>query len=176
VESHRLRLRWQEVHPRRNEPAVSSPSTQAQGNSASSFFIDTNVFVYAHDHYEPKKSIVARELIAHAFASGQGLISDQVVREFCNIAANKFKSVMTIQDVIAALNIELRPLVAVPLVDNLYESALKLQHRYSLSFYDACIVQSALNARCAVIYSEDMQDGAAYDGATIINPFKPTIK
>lgn len=39
------------------------------------------------------------------------------------------------------------------------------------SFYDSLIIAAALEARCQVLYSEDMQDGQAVRGLKIANPF-----
>ena len=50
---------------------------------------------------------------------------------------------------------------------------LALAERYRLSIFDGQILASALNARCNVLYSEDMQDGQVIeDVLTIRNPFK----
>ncbi|MFP4332469.1 MAG: hypothetical protein ACLFQJ_04155 [Campylobacterales bacterium] len=39
-------------------------------------------------------------------------------------------------------------------------------------FYDALIIATALENRCAIVYSEDMQDGLIVDEKIkIINPF-----
>jgi predicted nucleic acid-binding protein len=49
---------------------------------------------------------------------------------------------------------------------------LAIAERYQYKFYDALIVASALEARCTILYSEDMQDGHVIDGRlTIRNPF-----
>jgi predicted nucleic acid-binding protein len=48
---------------------------------------------------------------------------------------------------------------------------MALSEHYQLSVYDALIVASALNAGCAVLYSEDFQHGQWLDGLLIQNPF-----
>lgn len=49
--------------------------------------------------------------------------------------------------------------------------ASELREKYSLSYWDSLIVANALNADCAVLYSEDMQDGLQVEQRlTIINP------
>jgi predicted nucleic acid-binding protein len=40
-----------------------------------------------------------------------------------------------------------------------------------LSFWDALIVQAALDANCRVLYSEDFQSGRTIRGLRIRNPF-----
>jgi predicted nucleic acid-binding protein len=59
--------------------------------------------------------------------------------------------------------------------------ALALMARYQLSVYDANIVAAAALSDCAVLYTEDMQDGlnlklpgsAGTNSLVIRNPFKP---
>ncbi len=60
-----------------------------------------------------------------------------------------------------------------PLTEEVHDQARELAERYRLSFYDAAIVSSALEAGCRVLYSEDMQDGFKIDRTlTIRNPFR----
>ena len=40
-----------------------------------------------------------------------------------------------------------------------------------LSYYDAVIVASALEARCDRLLTEDLQAGRRINGLTIVNPF-----
>ncbi len=51
--------------------------------------------------------------------------------------------------------------------------ALAIAERYGYRIYDALIVASALEARCTILYSEDMQDGQVIEKQlTIRNPFR----
>ncbi len=50
-------------------------------------------------------------------------------------------------------------------------AAMDLQQNHSLSFWDALIVQTASAARCAVLYSEDLQAGARIGNVLNVNPF-----
>jgi len=43
---------------------------------------------------------------------------------------------------------------------------------WQVSFWDALILTSARKAHCAVLYSEDLSDGQAYDTVRVINPFR----
>ena len=42
------------------------------------------------------------------------------------------------------------------------------RQRYGYRIYDALMVASALEARCTILYSEDMQDGQVIDGGLTI--------
>ncbi|MDO8595344.1 MAG: hypothetical protein Q7R45_01855 [Sulfuricaulis sp.] len=40
-----------------------------------------------------------------------------------------------------------------------------------LSFWDALIVQAAIEGHASTLYSEDMQHGLTVDGLKVVNPF-----
>lgn len=67
----------------------------------------------------------------------------------------------------------LAPLLRVQSTLKLYRASLDIQSRYRFAYYDALIVAAALDAGCATLYSEDLQDGQHIDGLTIIDPFGP---
>ena len=50
-------------------------------------------------------------------------------------------------------------------------AAIDLHRLHQISFWDALIIRSAQQARCARIYSEDLQHGRRFDGVEIVNPF-----
>lgn len=49
--------------------------------------------------------------------------------------------------------------------------AVELRHRSQISYWDAAIIAAAKQMGCTSIYSEDLNAGQSYDGATIVNPF-----
>ena len=51
------------------------------------------------------------------------------------------------------------------------EHSFTLHEHYSLSHWDSLLVAACQDAGVTRLYSEDMQDGADYDGVNIINPF-----
>jgi predicted nucleic acid-binding protein len=54
---------------------------------------------------------------------------------------------------------------------DLHVAARALSEEHRLSFYDALIVASAIEAGCDVLYSDDMQHGRTIGGLAIVNPF-----
>lgn len=46
-------------------------------------FVDTNILVYAHDRGTGKKHDRARALIRQLWENSQGVLSTQVLQEFC---------------------------------------------------------------------------------------------
>lgn len=51
------------------------------------------------------------------------------------------------------------------------ERSFALHERYSLSHWDRLLVAACQEAGVTRLYSEDMHDGADYDGVTVVNPF-----
>jgi predicted nucleic acid-binding protein len=129
-------------------------------------FFDTNVFVYAIIQDDPR-SDHAEELIAEG-----GTVSVQVLSEFAAVARRKTKmpwiEIRLALDSIKALCPD--PL---PITLDTHKEALAIAEKYAYGIYDALIVASALEARCTILYSEDMQDGQVIDKTlTIRSPFR----
>ena len=138
-----------------------------------SFFLDTNILVYSFDAATPARQDKAQTLIAQALETDNGCISYQVVQEFLNVAIRKFPAPMPPATVRRYLAGVLMPLCRVFANGALYERALDVHERWRYAWYDALIIASALEAGCAVLYSEDLQDGQVIESLTIRNPFQP---
>jgi predicted nucleic acid-binding protein len=136
------------------------------------YFLDTNVFVYSLDATAPVKARRARDLIHDGLETGKGIVSYQVVQEFFSVAFRQFRKPMSAFAAEEFLNTTFRPLLAVHTSPALYFSALHVYSRYQFSWYDCLIVAAALEAECAVLYTEDMQHGQKLDGLRIENPFR----
>ena len=139
-------------------------------------FIDTNVFIYSLDSVDLKKRTIARQLLANLATERTGTISFQVVQEFFSVAYKRFPSVMRPEDGLAFLMSVFRPLYTVHSSLDLYRSALSVYERYRLSWYDSLILAAAAEAKCSVIYTEDLQHGAKIEGVRIENPFRNETK
>lgn len=135
------------------------------------YFLDTNIFVYSLDRTAPAKARIANQLIRQATISRIGIVSYQVVQEFFNVAFKRFSPAMTIGEGEQYLSIIFRPLLAVHSSQALYLEALRLRNRHHLSWYDSLIVAAALEAKCDVLYSEDLQHGKKFGDLQITNPF-----
>jgi predicted nucleic acid-binding protein len=129
-------------------------------------FFDTNILVYAIVENDPRK-ISARELLAVG-----GTISVQVLNEFVSVVRRRVK--MPWDDVRATMQwILLLCPEAITVTLKTHERAVGIAERYGYRIYDSLIVASALEAKCTILYSEDMQDGQVIDKhLTIRNPFK----
>jgi predicted nucleic acid-binding protein len=136
------------------------------------FFIDTNVFVYSFDPRSPEKLEKSRVIIQDALTSGNGVVSFQVVQEFLNVATRKFANPLRPADAREYLDAVLLPLCDVFPNHQFYRGTLEIQERTGYSLYYSMILQAALDARCRVLYSEDMQDGFKLYDVTVTNPFR----
>lgn len=134
-------------------------------------FIDTNVFIYAQDESDPVKSHKARKLISNLISANEVIISPQVIQEFCNAFINSAEIPLSITDLRKLITDLLAPITSFQTDDKFQLRALDMYERYSLSFYDAAIVQSANDLNCTILYSEDLQDGAIYGKVKVVNPF-----
>jgi predicted nucleic acid-binding protein len=135
------------------------------------FFLDTNIFVYEDSHADPAKQAVAMRLVEDAFASGNGVVSFQVVQEFFSVAFRRFHPPMAHAEARQKLAITFAPLLVVPSSYSLYERALGLSSRHSISWYDSLIVAAAIESDCRILYTEDLQHGQKFDNVQIQNPF-----
>ena len=135
-----------------------------------SFFLDTNIFVYSFDSKEPGKQKRAQELI-RAGLEGQGIISWQVVQEFCNVALHKFEKPMGRDDLRDYMHTVLLPLCTVWPEESLYHRALSTGLETGYRWYDSLILVSALKSDAGILYSEDLQHDRVYMGIHIRNPF-----
>jgi predicted nucleic acid-binding protein len=133
--------------------------------------IDTNVLVYWVD--DSARADVVERLLAQ-----DCVISVQVLNEFANVLRKK--RAMPLADIQTLSNTLISTCEVHDLSVRTHRSALALMARYQLSLYDANIVAAAGLSGCAVLYSEDMQDGLNIElpemagGSTLAirNPFR----
>ncbi len=136
------------------------------------FFLDTNIFVYSFDQSAPAKARKAAQLIREALTTQKGVISYQVVQEFFNVALKRFSQPMHVADAGQYLIAVFRPLLAVHSSQALYAEALFLHAQSKLSWYDSLIVSAAVQARCEILFSEDLQHGQRFGALQVRNPFQ----
>lgn len=134
------------------------------------FFFDTNVLVYLFDTDSPDKRRKARALFQKHAEAGDILLSTQVLQEFYVTVTRKLARPL---DATAATEAVTR-FAELPLVQidtKLVLSAIHRSRDSQLSFWDALIVQAAIEGHATTLYSEDMQQGQVFDGVRVVNPF-----
>jgi predicted nucleic acid-binding protein len=128
-----------------------------------SVFFDTNILVYAQQTDEKGDR-------ARALFSGGGKLSVQVLNEFTAVSRGKqARDWCQIAEAISDVLIVVDPPLALTL--ELHAAARALAEDHRLSFYDALIVASAIEAGCDTLFTEDLQHGRRFGGLRIVNPF-----
>ncbi len=126
-------------------------------------FFDTNILVYAQQ--ADSRGETARRYLAEG-----GVISVQVLNELVNVLRRKLaRTWPEVVDVLGDVLAVVAP--PMPLTIHTHNAAVSLARDHSLSFYDALILASAMEANCNILLSEDMQHGRVFGGLTIRNPF-----
>lgn len=131
-------------------------------------FLDTNIFIYSHDHKDAVKRKAARDLIFTSYKTGTATVSTQVLSEFFRVYTGKLKLPYT-----AAIK-ELHFMSQCRVLEQniaLVISAASFYSRYSLSFWDAMIIAAAVESSAKVLYSEDLQSGQEIEGVRVVDPF-----
>jgi predicted nucleic acid-binding protein len=130
-------------------------------------FLDSNILVYSYSNSEIQKQGIARQLIADS----NSYISTQVLQELCNIVTRKFK--FTYDQAASAIKESCQNNSLHINTEDTVLLACQIAGRYGFSFFDSLIVAAALGSSCAILYSEDLQDGQVIEGKlTVKNPFK----
>jgi len=131
-------------------------------------FIDTNVLIYAQACDAPVKQRAALTLLKNLYENNEGVLSTQVLQEYCNVALKKLK--LSAQDIRAQLDLY-EQFEVVQVTPAVIRAGLDLHQTRSVAFYDALIIASAHIAGCTVLFSEDLNAGETMAGVRIINPF-----
>ena len=136
-------------------------------------FVDTNILVYAEDRDAKTKREIARDLVLGLWNDRQGVLSIQVLQEFYVTVTRKLKKPLRAGDALDAVR-EYLTWTVVENTGSLLVQAAELQQRAQLSFWDALVVQAAIQAGCDRLYSEDLNAGQRFDSVLVVNPFKTT--
>ena len=137
---------------------------------SASYFVDTNVLVYAHDRGSGRKHDQATALLEELWRDRSGVLSTQVLQEFYVNVSRKSRRPVPRRQARQLLSVYLSWAVVVNDGDSILE-ALELERRYRLSFWDALIVQAANRTAATALYSEDLSHGQVYGAVPVINPF-----
>lgn len=133
-------------------------------------FVDTNVLLYARDLSEPVKRERAKAWLDHLWRERLGRTSIQVLSEFYYNATRKLRPGLTSEDAWGRL----QPYLAwspQPVDQALLARAREVERRHRLSWWDSMVVGAAQLQGCAVLLTEDLQDGALYGNVRVRSPF-----
>ena len=138
-------------------------------------FVDSNVLVYTRDVTEQAKRSRASEWIALLWSERLGRTSCQVLSEFYVTVTRKLKPGLTQEAAWHEVNAFLawQPQ---PIDGALLQRAREIEQRYRLSWWDSMVVAAAQLQDCAVLLTEDLQDGAAFGSVTVRSPFTLAVE
>jgi len=134
-------------------------------------FFDSNILVYMFDEDAPVKKAQAQELLQKETEAGRTLVSTQVLQEFYVAVTRKLK--LPLQAEVAeevVHNLAVLPVVEISRSHIL--AAISRSRRWQVSFWDALILEAAINGGASVLYSEDLQHAQVVEELTIENPFQ----
>ena len=134
-----------------------------------SVFVDTNIWLYSliqTSANDPRHQVAVNFLDRIALP----VISTQVIRE---ATSNLIKKTQITESAIRALiSGWYQDCTVQRSSESQFLRASGLRELYSFSYWDSLIVAAALEAKCTILYSEDMQHGQLIEGnMRIINPF-----
>lgn len=132
-------------------------------------FVDTNILVYAHDRSAGIKHQRAAALLEQMWQVENGVLSTQVLQEFCFSVRRKLIRPLSLDDTSRVV----RQYLAWEIVINTPASvldALETEARYKISLWDALILNAAERAGASTLYSEDFSNGQRYGSVRVVNP------
>ncbi len=127
--------------------------------------IDTNILIYLIDNTDTDKHQIAKLLVVE-----NPTVSVQVISEFLNVTkrlikAPKLTIINKCTEWLAFTTIQTVDLVTL-------KKASSLIKKYNFQIFDAIIVAAALEAKCHILYTEDMQHNLLVNKQLrILNPF-----
>ena len=135
-------------------------------------FLDTNIFIYSIDASPDQKNKrdIARQIVREQIRNDSGVVSVQVLQEFYQVSTHKIQVPLSTEEALEYLHY-IAILETVTADFDMVVAAIRLHQKYSLSFWDALILQAAKTAGCSIIFSEDFQDSFCLDDLTVKNPF-----
>lgn len=138
-------------------------------------FVDTNIFLYARDAGEPAKQPRAAGWLEYLWREQIGRTSVQVLSEYyVNVTRNLVPGLPPDEawDDVQAL-LTWRPCAV---DEGLLRRGREIEHRYHLSWWDSLVVGAAQLQGCALLLTEDLQDGAVYGGVAVRSPFTLAVE
>jgi predicted nucleic acid-binding protein len=132
-------------------------------------FVDTNILVYAHDRSAGEKHERALRIIERLWSTGEGVLSTQVLQEFCFNLRRKVARPLPVEEVRHILEDYMSWEIVVNDAASVIR-ALDVEGRYKISFWDALVLQAAESSGVKILYSEDLARGRHYGDVEVVNP------
>jgi predicted nucleic acid-binding protein len=127
-------------------------------------FIDSNIVLYLMDSDIRKRAVAQEILLLKPF------INAQVLTEVANVCKRKFG--YDKENILNLWNDLITDCHFIETNKATFYNSIELVKKYNFQIFDSLIVASAVEAHCAILYSEDMHHKLVVESKlTIINPF-----
>ena len=138
-------------------------------------FVDADILAYARNASETVKQPRAAYWIARLWSERAGRTSVPVLSEYYVTVTRKIRPAMAAE---AAWNDVRSYLVWKPQPANeaLLQCAREIEQRYRLAWADSMVVAAARLQDCALLLTESLTDGAAFDSVTVRSPFTLSVE
>lgn len=133
-------------------------------------FVDANVFLYALDADEPAKQPRAKAWLECLWREARGRTSMQVLSEYYVNLKRRGASGLTAEAAWEGVKLYLawQPR---EIDEEVFLRAREIEQRFRISWWDSMVVAAAQVQDCAVLLTEDLQDGGVFDMLTVRSPF-----
>ncbi|HEY6344967.1 MAG TPA: PIN domain-containing protein [Bryobacteraceae bacterium] len=125
--------------------------------------------MYAHAKNAGDKQPAAAELIRRLIAGGEAALSIPVLAEFYWAATGKLHISSSHAEQVLA---DFGSVTIHRSGNGDLLRAVELQRHHPLAWWDALVVNSAIQLGCAVLWTEDLSDGQQLKTLTVRNPFR----
>jgi len=135
-----------------------------------SFFLDSNIVIYAFDARDVAKRSRAIEILYRVARNRTAVVSPQVLGETYIALTHRSRIAMPPDDAETAIRTVARSLSVVGTTTDLVWDAVRISSRYQTYFWDAMLCATAKFHGVPTLLSEDFQDGQLIDGVRVVNP------
>ena len=133
-------------------------------------FADTNLLIYVRDGRDPAKNARAIQWHDHLWEKKTGRTSAQVISEYYvnlkRVAGPAMTAAEAWRD--ASSYLAWKPQA---IDEEMLIVAREIESRYRVSWWDSLIVAAAQMQGCALLLTEDLQDGMAFGTVVVRSPF-----
>jgi predicted nucleic acid-binding protein len=136
-------------------------------------FVDANVFICSRDPRDPRKRSLAAQWLDHLWRERQGRTSAQAMAEYYAALSQKLGMAPGLAWQYVERYFAWSPQ---PVDEALLRRAHEIELRYKLSWWDSMIVAAAQLQNCALLLTEDLQDGAVFGAVTARSPFTLEVR
>lgn len=133
-------------------------------------FVDANVLVYSFDVSAGAKQATAQRLLKRLWDTETGCLSVQVLQEFFVTVTRKVSQPVSVDEAADRIREFATWRVFAPTAGDVL-AAITVHKQAQLHFWDAMVLQAAIELGCDVLWTEDLNDGQILRGVRIRNPF-----